>query len=254
VTTPVFVAASDQLAGSSVVLEGGEARHSAVVRRVRRGERVVVTDGLGRAVSGVVETVTRERVVVSVEQRHEQPASSPSLTVVQAIPKGDRAELAVELMTEVGVDVVVPFAAARCVVRWESQRSRRGVARWQAAAREAGKQSRRWRFPDVTAPADLPDVARRVARSELALLLHPSAQQPLAEVSLPVSGEILLVVGPEGGLADEEVAVLTAAGALGVRLGPTVLRSSTAGAAAAAVILSRTTRWDVRPVGSVEEE
>ncbi len=206
--------------------------------------------------TGVVATATRERVVVSVEQRHEQPAPSPSLTVAQAIPKGDRAELAVELMTEVGVDVVVPFAAARCVVRWDAERAERGVARWQASAREAGKQSRRWRFPDVVAPADLLEVARRVAGSDLALVLHESARLPLADVAVPLpgSGEILLVVGPEGGLTDDEVATLIAAGAVAVRLGPTVLRSSTAGAAAAAVILSRTARWGVGPVGSIEEE
>jgi len=248
VTAPVFVADPDAFAsGSSVVLHGAEARHAATVRRLRVGESIVVTDGLGQAVFGEVATVTRDGVEVTVSERLVQDPADPRLTVVQAIPKGDRAERAVELLTEVGVDEIVPFAAARCVSRWPADRTERALARWRSAAREAGKQARRWRFPVVTEPAVLEAVAHRVTRSALALILHESAGTSLGSVALPTAGEITLVVGPEGGLTDDEVSRLVAAGAVAVRLGPTVMRTSTAGVVAAAAILARTTRWDVSP-------
>jgi 16S rRNA (uracil1498-N3)-methyltransferase len=247
VTTPVFVATTEQLNHASVVLEGGEAHHAAASRRLRVGERVVVTDGLGTAATGTIVDAARSRVVVEVERRETQPAATPRVTIVQAIPKGERAELAVELMTEVGVDTIVPFAAARCVVRWDAERAERGVQRWRTTAREAAKQSRRWWFPDVTEVARLADVARLVNEADLALVLHEVADLPVSHVAVPDDGHLVLVVGPEGGLADDEVTTLVDAGAHAVRLGPTVLRSSTAGVVAATALLSRTPRWSRTP-------
>jgi len=269
VSAPVFVIGPDQLRESSVVLDGAEARHAATVRRMRVGEPIVVTDGQGRAAVGVVSAVSRDRVVVGVERRLERPAPKPRLVVVQAIPKGERADRAVELMTEVGVDEIVPFTAQRCVARWSADRVDSSLARWRTTAREAAKQSRRWWFPEVGRPVGLDALAERVATSALALVLHeagegsagsvPAASVSAASVSIgsvpvPDSGDVLLVVGPEGGLTDDEVDRLVVAGATVARLGPTVLRTSTAGAAAAVSILSRTPRWDVGAVGSAEEE
>ena len=268
-SAPVFVIGPDQLRESSVVLDGAEARHAATVRRMRVGEPIVVTDGQGRAAVGVVSAVSRDRVVVGVERRLERPAPKPRLVVVQAIPKGERADRAVELMTEVGVDEIVPFTAQRCVARWSADRVDSSLARWRTTAREAAKQSRRWWFPEVGRPVGLDALAERVATSALALVLHeagegsagsvPAASVSAASVSIgsvpvPNSGDVLLVVGPEGGLTDDEVDRLVVAGATVARLGPTVLRTSTAGAAAAVSILSRTPRWDVGAVGSAEEE
>jgi 16S rRNA (uracil1498-N3)-methyltransferase len=163
--------------------------------------------------------------------------------VVQALPKGDRGEVAVETLTEVGVDEIVPWAAARCVTRWRDARGEKALARWRTTAQAAAKQSRRARFPVVAELAGTRDVAARVRRASLGVLLHEEAAQPLGAVEPPVAGEIVVVVGPEGGLSHEELAVLTGAGATAYRLGPTVLRTSTAGTAAAAALLSRTPRW-----------
>jgi 16S rRNA (uracil1498-N3)-methyltransferase len=247
VTAPVFVVATEELHRSPVLLNGLEAHHAAASRRLRAGERVVVTDGAGTAATGTIAEASKSRVVIDVDRRETEPAPNPHLTVVQAIPKGERAELAVELMTEVGVDAIVPFAANRCVVRWDAERAQRGVQRWRTAAREAAKQSRRWWFPEVAEVASLADVGRRIEHAALALVAHESATRPISAVDVPDEGEIVLVVGPEGGLTDDEVAALVSGGARAVRLGPTVLRSSTAGAVAAAALLSRTPRWGTNP-------
>jgi 16S rRNA (uracil1498-N3)-methyltransferase len=163
--------------------------------------------------------------------------------VVQAVPKGDHADRAVDLLTEIGADVIVPWAAERNVVAWRGDRRTRGVERWRAISRAAAKQSRRLRFPDVAGLHTTADVAGLVRDASLAVVLHESATARLAGVAVPATGSIVVVVGPEGGIADAELAVFEAAGAAVVRLGPTVLRTSSAGAAAAAVILSLTPRW-----------
>lgn len=175
--------------------------------------------------------------------RRTDPEPACQVTVVQAIMKGDRGELAVELMTEVGIDTIVPWVAERCVARWRPDREDKALSRWRSSAREAAKQSRRSRFPEVTTQARTADVAPWVARAALALLLDPLAGVGLAAVPLPRAGEIVLVVGPEGGISPGEAAELSAAGAVSARLGPSVLRGSTAGAVAGALVLSGCGRW-----------
>ncbi len=148
-----------------------------------------------------------------------------------------------ETMTEVGVDVVVPWQAERCVARWPADRAAKSLARWRSAAREAAKQARRARLPEVTALASSADVAARIAAAASAVLLEPGAAESLARLPLPDHGDIVLVVGPEGGVSPAEVAAFTDAGAVPARLGESVLRTSTAGAVAAAVLMSRCGRW-----------
>ena len=208
---------------------------------MRPGERIELVDGAGLRVGGRVASVERGSLRVDVETIVREPASSPRIEVVQALPKGDRAELAVELLTEVGVDVIVPWAAARCVTRWRGDRPTRGLQRWAAAAREAAKQSRRAWAPDVTALATTADVVARLPSAALALVLHESATGHLPDV--PDQGDVVVIVGPEGGISDYELAAFDAVGAQMVRLGPTVMRTSTAGAVAVATLLSRTPRW-----------
>ncbi len=162
----------------------------------------------------------------------EEPPEQPRITVVQALPKGDRGELAVETMTEVGVDAVVPWAAARCITQWKGDRGLKALGKWRATAREAGKQSRRVRFPEVAEAATTKQVAALLAGADFAAVLHESGDEPLATAELPSSGEIVLVVGPEGGVAPEELALFEEAGAKAYRLGRSVLRTSTAGTAA----------------------
>jgi 16S rRNA (uracil1498-N3)-methyltransferase len=238
VTVPLFLAETSALSGDRVVLDGPEGRHAADVRRLSVGEAVDVGDGAGVVVSGQVAEVRRGVVVVDVRSRREVPAPSQRFVVVQAAAKGGRDTDAVEAMTEVGVDAVVGWAASRSVAKW----SDRTLERWQAAAREAAKQSHRAWLPVVSGPAQTRDVADLLTGAALAVVLHEGATQPLAVMELPTGGDVVLVVGPEGGIAPAELDAFTAAGASVCRLGDTVLRTSTAGVAALSV-LSTATRW-----------
>jgi 16S rRNA (uracil1498-N3)-methyltransferase len=228
--------------GEVLVLDGPEGRHAAV-RRLRVGEAVSVGDGRGLVASCVVTGSGAGELSLAVKSRHEVAPADPSVTVIQAIPKGDRGELAVEEMTEVGVDTIVPWSAARCVALWGS-RADRGLERWRAKARESAKQSLRPWIPAVPDPVTTASAAALIAGSSVAVVLAPLASAaPLASVVPPSSGSIAVVIGPEGGITDDELAAFEAAGAVACRLGPSVLRTSTAGAVAAAVLLSRTPRW-----------
>jgi 16S rRNA (uracil1498-N3)-methyltransferase len=229
--------------GSTVEVTGDEAHHAVAVRRLRVGEAVVLTDGLGRSVTGTVESTGKRVFTVEVVTVTDESAPDPVVTVVQAVPKGDRGELAVEVLTEVGVARVVPWAAARSVAVWKGERGAKSLARWRSTAREAAKQSRRRWFPEVAELAASATVAELVAAADLAVVLHEDASESLASLEVPSSGSIVVVVGPEGGLTDHEVAAFEAAGAHGVRLGSEVLRTSTAGVVAVAALLSRTPRW-----------
>jgi 16S rRNA (uracil1498-N3)-methyltransferase len=229
------------------VLTGQEGHHAAIVRRLTAGERADVTDGHGTLAVCVVTGTARGQIELTVVSRRAEPAPDPRIVVVQAIPKGDRGEAAVEIMTEVGVDAVVPWAAERCMARWRGERAARSLARWRGTAREAAKQARRAWFPEVTEPADTRDVAGRVGAASLAILLDPEAPAGLGGVPLPRSGDIVLIIGPEGGVSPAESTALVQAGAVSARLGPSVLRASSAGAVAAALVLSRCGRWAAEP-------
>ncbi|MDR7251084.1 16S rRNA (uracil1498-N3)-methyltransferase [Nocardioides sp. BE266] len=234
---------ADVRVGSVVEVTGDEAHHAVAVRRLREGEHVVLTDGRGTSVTGEV-TSTGKRVfsvTASAVSHEERP--EPAITVVQALPKGDRGELAVEVLTEVGVDRVVPWAASRSVAVWKGERAAKSHAKWQATAREAAKQARRSWLPTVTPLASTADLAAVVGEAELAVVLHEDAADPLSAIDVPTSGRIVVVVGPEGGIAPDELAALEATGARTVRLGAEVLRTSTAGVVAVAALLSRTDRW-----------
>lgn len=237
----VFLA--DDLSAGQVRLTGPEGRHAAGVKRLRVGEHVELVDGRGTRARCEVVEVARDEVLLAVGKRMVEPAPSPRLVVVQALPKGDRGELAVELMTEVGVDAVVPWAAARCVVQWKGERGEKALRRWRSTAREATKQSRRARVPEVHEAASTERVVELLREAAAAYVLHEVALEPLAAVTVPEPDDVVLVVGPEGGVTEDELAAFSAAGATPVRLGPTVLRTSTAGAAAAAVVSARTSRW-----------
>ena len=242
---PVFMADRAGLQRDVVVLSGPEGRHAATVRRLRPGERADLIDGDGMIAECVVAAARPGLLELTVRRRYTEPPPQPRICVVQAIPKGDRGEQAVEMMTEVGVDVIVPWAAERCVTVWRpaAGRSQRALDRWRSTAREAAKQSRRARIPEVTAPAETADVLARAAAAASTIVLEPGAGTGLGSVPLPATGEIILIVGPEGGVSPAESAAFAAAGAVAARLGPTVLRASTAGTAAAAVLLSRCGRW-----------
>ncbi|MCU1669298.1 MAG: rsmE [Blastococcus sp.] len=225
-----------------LVVDGAEGRHAVDVLRLTPGEQVRVADGNGTVAEGAVLSAGPEGLRVAVRNRFEVPPHEPEFVLVQALPKGDRGPLAVELATELGVDRIVPWTASRCVTRWREDRVDRGLAKWRAAARAASKQARRPRVPEVTGPMTTREVCGLLADVDLAVVLHEQARRPLAELAIPAAGTVAVVVGPEGGLTDGEVVAFRAAGAQAVRLGAEVLRTSTAGAAALAA-LSLRTRW-----------
>ena len=242
-TPPVFLADTAELERGSITLTGAEGRHAATVRRLSAGERADVTDGAGTIAECTVTRTGPGVIELAVLTKRTIPAAEPRIVVVQAIPKGDRGELAVEIMTEVGVDEVIAWQAERSVARWRSDRAGKALARWQATAREAAKQSRRAWIPEVTGPERMPAVARRVAAAGLAILLDPGAEAAFGSLAMPHQGEIVVIVGPEGGVSPAEADALTGAGAVPARLGPTVLRTSSAGAVAAALALAKSDRW-----------
>jgi len=251
-TVAVFHAPRELLSGASTVrLDGPEGRHAAVVRRLQPRELLDLTDGAGLVARCVVLRVEGQALVLEVLELLGEPAPSPRLTVVQGLAKGERGETAVETMTEIGVDVIVPWSAGRSITQWKGERGEKSLAKWRGTAREAAKQSRRGWWPEVTEPATTSAVAKLLAAATLPIVLHEEAELALAAVELPKKSddttdgvaEIVLVVGPEGGIAPDELARFAEAGAAPYRMGPTVLRTSTAGTAAAAVLLARSGRW-----------
>lgn len=237
---PASVAAA--VVGASLLLDGDEGRHAAAVVRLRPGERCFVADGAGRRVLLEATEVDRSWVRGQVLEVLDEPAPAPRFVLVQALAKGDRDEQAIEAATELGVDEVVPWQAERSVVVWRGDRAAKSLAKWAAVVTRATKQSRRGRMPATTPVVGLDALVARVREASLTLVLHEDATEPLAAVDLPADGDVLVVVGPEGGITPREIDALTAGGARPVRLGATILRASSAGPAALAVLSARA-RW-----------
>jgi 16S rRNA (uracil1498-N3)-methyltransferase len=240
----------DALPGSGelAVVDGDEGFHAATVRRIRPGEELMLGDGAGALGRCVVEQAGRDGLRARVVERWQVPPVQPPVTVVQALPKSERSELAIELATEAGADALVAWQAARCVARWEGARAEKGLRRWRAVARAAAQQSCRAYLPSVDGVLSTAALTRRigdqVAAGGTALALHESADEPLTDLRVAQAKSVMLVVGPEGGIAPDELAEFAAAGAIAVRLGPTVLRTSTAAAVALGALGVLTPRWD----------
>lgn len=246
-------------AGQTARLDGPEGRHAATVRRFAAGDRLLLADTRGGVAECTVLEAGRDSLELTVDARVDVRPPTPAVTVVQALPKSERAELAVDLATEAGADRIVPWQAARCVSKWRSgsgksgfDKSDKALAKWRATAREAGKQSRRAHVPlvdELHTTAMLVERVRAVsAAGALVLILHESAVGSLPRTEVREAAELMLIVGPEGGVDDSEVEALTAAGAHAVRLGPEVLRTSAAAAVALGAIGVLTTRWDTGPL------
>jgi 16S rRNA (uracil1498-N3)-methyltransferase len=242
VSAPLFLV--DSLpTGSSFTLDGPEGHHAATVQRLRAGEALILADGRGGVAHAVVTAVGRGSIDVGIADRTGHPPADPRIVVVQGIAKGDRGELAVQAMTETGVDEIVPWAASRSVAQWRGDRGFKARDKWAATAREAAKQARRPWLPTVAGDPDCStkQVAARLSAAAAAFVLHEEATERLSTVPLPAAGEIVLVVGPEGGISDAELSAF--ADATPVRLGDAVLRTSTAGVAALSVLSTRLGRW-----------
>ena len=245
-TAPLFFVSVGQLAeakaGSELILDGPEGRHGATAKRIGVGEQVLLTDGVGHRADAVVESVGVGTLRLRLRAMTQERQPDPRFVLIQALAKGDRDEQAIEAATELGVDEVVPWQAARSIVIWRGERAVRSLREWESVVLAAAKQSRRTRVPLVSESANRAAVIARIEGAALALVLHEEAQQPLAGIDLPQSGDVVLIVGPEGGVSPEELGAFVASGAVAVRLGPNVLRSSSAGPAALAV-LSAAVRW-----------
>jgi 16S rRNA (uracil1498-N3)-methyltransferase len=234
--------------GEVAVVDGDEGFHAATVRRIRSGEELVLGDGAGSLARCVVEQSGREGLRARVLDRWTVDPGRPPVTVVQALPKSERSELAIELATEAGADAFLAWQAARCVASWEGARVDKGLRRWRAVVRSAARQSRRAHIPPVDGVLSTAALIRRI-RDEVAagaavLVLHESATGRIVDVAVAQANSLLLVVGPEGGIAPDELAALSEAGAVAVRLGPQVLRTSTAAAVALGALGVLTRRWE----------
>lgn len=230
--------------GAVVRLRGADARHAATVSRVRPGERLRLGDGAGLVVLGTVLSAESAEVALEVEQVERAPRPVPRIQLVQALAKGDRDELALQAATELGVDVVVPWQAARSISRWDAAKAVKGRERWTTIAREASKQSVRAWLPEVEAVTTTKQLIDRAAQATV-LVLDPLGDVAVSSLTSTDLGDrdIVVIVGPEGGITDDEFAALIRAGARRVRLGSTVLRTSTAGPAAIAVLSAALGRW-----------
>lgn len=250
---PLFLVPDGRsLTSDFVELDGPEGRHAATVRRIVAGEQVLLSDGRGALALCEVRAARKDVLSCAVLRRDQVPAPEPRIVVVQALAKA--ADQAIEQMTEVGVDEIVPWQSARSVVRWPPERVGKAVDRWRGTAREAAKQCRRPWVPAIAEPASTVDVTERLERAGRGYVLDDSGDEP-AITAVPATGDIVVVVGPEGGLNTAELETLDDAGARRLRLGPTVLRSVTAGTVATAVLLSRTSRWSqTRGTGTAPEE
>ncbi|MDU0969007.1 MAG: 16S rRNA (uracil(1498)-N(3))-methyltransferase [Actinomycetaceae bacterium] len=251
---PVYLAATTQpdladvTVGQTICVGGDQAKHAVGAKRLRVGEALQLVDGRGRRVSGQATDVARGSFTVTVTDVATEDAPAPRLILVQALAKNKRDVQACEAATEVGVDAIYPWAASRCVVTWKSSDQRK-EHRWRAAVTSAAEQSRRAWWPtlhqlrDTAALCD--DVRAATERGEVVLVAHEQEERPLADILAAerAASAYWVIVGPEGGITDDEVSQLAAAGAHPVRLGPTIMRASTAGPAALAVIAAATGRW-----------
>jgi len=256
VSNPVFFTSAGALdstaPGSLFVLDGAEARHAVTVKRLAVGEHVDIADGAGKRITGTVTDAAPAQLTVECTSVSAEPRPDIRLVLVQALAKGDRDELAIETATELGVDAVIPWQSERSIVRWKGERAAKAHGKWQSAVTAAAKQARRAWIPEVRPAVDTQALAREVAEAGLAVILHEDAVTPLRRVLGKWSGErpeasgpgeILLIVGPEGGISPREVTRLCSAGAVTALLGPHVLRSSTAGPAGVVVASDVLGRW-----------
>ncbi|GAB03848.1 16S rRNA (uracil(1498)-N(3))-methyltransferase [Gordonia amarae] len=244
---PLFWVDSVPSAGAEVLLSGPEGRHAVTVARVRVGETIRVGDGRGSVGDcEVVDVAGKDKLRAVVRTFTYADRPRPTVTVVQALPKAERSELAVDLATQAGADRIVPWQAARCVSRWTGK-SDKGIRKWEQAAEAAAKQARRAWVPEITDLAGTTDVRSRcaavMAAGGVVAVLHEEATTGFASLPLASAKEIVLVVGPEGGIDETELADLTALGAIAVLLGPEVLRTATAAAVALGAIGVMTPRW-----------
>lgn len=222
---------------ASGVLTGTEAKH-AHVKRIAPGEHIMLIDGQGSTAVTRVTSVGPGRVDGVVEKQELVPRPTPRVTVVQAVPKGERAELAVDLAVQGGADAIVPWISHRTIARWPANKQAKQVEKWRAQALASAKQARRAWVPEVREPVTTNQLAELLRDAGLALVLHEDATDSIRDVQF--GDDVWLIVGPEGGIGEDELELL---GARPVRLGPEVLRTASAAFAGLCAIGALTARW-----------
>lgn len=244
-SAPVFLIdpTGTEQPGDVIELTGPEGRHAVIVQRLQMGEEIELVDGRGKRMRGTVASTAKDSCTVTIAKIDDELEARPRITAVQAIAKGDRGELAVQMLTEAGVDVIIPWQAENCVAKWGGERAGKHHAKWQSTARESAKQARRAWIPIVESPVTTAAVADLVSNAGVALVLDEEATTPLTSIDFSTAHDVLLVIGPEGGLSPNERVLFADSGGDVVRLGSTVLRTSTAGVAALGVVMARVGRW-----------
>lgn len=243
---PLFFAAigKDTLVGSTFVLGGPEAKHAVSVRRMAPGEAIAVSDGAGIKIRGKVSKVSKDNLDLIVESVETLATPNVQLHLVQALAKGDRDELAIQACTELGVYGIIPWQSDRSVSIWKDDKKIKGQTRWQTIVTEAAKQSLRAFAPKVEAVHNSEELVTRLAAFDAVMVLDPEAKTSISRVSIPSSGSIAVVVGPEGGISDPELEAFSLAGFSSVSMGTGVLRTSTAGMAAVSYLQAKLGDWD----------
>jgi 16S rRNA (uracil1498-N3)-methyltransferase len=236
--------ATPPAAGLAVTLGGSEGKHAVNVRRMRVGEGIQLSNGKGLRVRGQVSALGNSSLTVSVESVEQEAQPLVGLTIIQALAKGDRDELSIQAATELGCWAVVPWQAERSISKWEGAKISKSVDRWQTIVSEAAKQSLRVFEPQVAQPLGSKQLVASVKEYDLVLVLDPTADKGLGSLALDLSHKsVAIVVGPEGGISDHELEALEDSGAVRVHLGAPILRTSTAGVAAIAVIQAKLGLW-----------
>lgn len=243
---PLFFAAigKDTVVGSTFVLGGPEAKHAVGVRRMLPGEAIAISDGFGLKIRGIVSKVSKDTLDVSVQSIDTVPAPAVQLHLVQALAKGDRDELAIQACTELGVSGVIPWQANRSISIWKDDKKIKGRTRWQTIVSEAAKQSLRAKVPAVEEVQNSHELVAKLSAFDSVLVLDPQAKTSISQISIPSSGSVAILVGPEGGISESELEAFSLAGFTSVRLGAGVLRTSTAGMAAVSYLQAKLGDWN----------
>lgn len=224
--------------GATYEFANEDALHAIRVLRIKSGEFFNLSDGKGAWSHVEAKDVHKKHITVEVLSSGVQEPLDTHFTVIQAVPKGDRIKESVELSTEGGVDRIVMWKASRSIGKSDEK-----IEKLQTTAREASKQSRRFRIPEILGVATTSAVVDQIAQADLAIVLHESATLKLSQIVTPGCKRVAIIIGPEGGLTDEEIETFAAAGAKVALMGRPILRSAHAGLAALSAVNTALSVW-----------
>ena len=232
---------SDQISTSQrQVLENEEAHHAIKVLRLNTGEVIKISDGVGNWVSGPIVEIAKKELYVSITERGQIQAAKPELVLVQAITKSDRNKEMLELAVEAGVDRIIPWQSERSISKWQSD----SEEKWQVGIKQSCKQARQTKLPNLMQVMSTAELVKTIGSGGYGIVFHEEASTKFSELTIPNSqSSVYLVIGPEGGISEQELLSFQNNGSKVVRLGETVLRSAHAGFAALSAVQTKLGRW-----------